>query len=894
MSGSSGSNSAVPTISSSVPVHEYWLEHRRAMSIELSAQRDSMLREVAASGRGMLLGLDVLGDKLERAHAELCHDGRAILDQLQAFQLKGSRQLAARERSVFELQRQCDQQLVALMERSKTLEYERISFHTEQQERVLQLEQWASDMQKEFLSREADLASTSRSIEHEMGALYAARKKLTSPDGKPRHVASYSKVIFPDGDMPRVVPDQPIRVKFRVTPHETLQGVPMVITYLEGKGGSVGGQTVTTIGADGGALFTDLIVRGPPGTSHVILVSVPRVAAGSVDALELVVHIRAPPSVRATGSWNANDLTLSGRLQITGVEPYGLLGQHITVCASHVPSSKSVERPSAANELNEFLFNLPFASTGLSWRDIVEGKVYLEAHIPASKYTSPFFHRFQIVLRSESFPSFQYPVTERQEKGLASQLLEVSYAELVTDVSMSDGGELLATADVGGCVTIHRFAQGGRWAVIAKLEHPSFVSVMSWSSGPSSFITFQPRRQLLRFYSVNSMLIAATQAAGVAGGRPDGDPSSSSSAAAAAAIGSAISFREMEAPPGAVSHICAVGDDAAKSPACVASVDGRILLTGIDRPVSDIVDHRSQVPSALLVVHVPRLGQIAIVGYSRGDVLCVSLGSREQVFMTKAATSDEIVSIRQLDDDHVVVAARSSLFLLVTQPSWSAVSCFFRSPSPIESVCALPSAAALTTTTAPLALAALATATAAAASSGGAAAASQPLPRPMVMVLHGDGNVCVLSLADGRVTALASLRGQYPLARFHAFQWKGDTTGGGTSVNAVACAALRPSAWRLELNRPVHSIQSLAAGGVAHQLSVVGQNVEAAGDDAEGGGLNPSHIEAKFQRKSPRMGSGAGVSSGSSTPRLSATAAAHSQAATSSPRQTAAAQKAQR
>ena len=155
--------------------------------------------------------------------------------------------------------------------------------------------------------------------------------------------------------------------------------MPVTMTYLEGRSGSITGRFVSRVEPDGSIHFDDIVFNGPPGSSHVVLVSISRVAAGTVEGLELPVHLKASPTVRAIGSWNTEDLTLTGCIRVMGVEPFGLSGQNMAVVLTHIPSGVTLEEATVANATNEFHFDFKIPATAaLSWDEISTGRVFID------------------------------------------------------------------------------------------------------------------------------------------------------------------------------------------------------------------------------------------------------------------------------------------------------------------------------------------------------------------------------------------------------------------------------------------------------------------------------------------------------------------------------------
>jgi hypothetical protein len=724
---------------SSFPLHEYWLEHKRAHALELAAHREAMLEEVERQRRGALLGIDLIAAKLEVMEGEMKRDAHNIVKDLATRETEAWRRINAKERKLYELQRQLNDQMYGLVEREKELEMRESESERRCVDRRKQVEEWATDLQQKFIHRESELRLMTRNVESDLGVLFAARRRDVIECSPTRHLHNFAAITYHGADLPRVVIGEPVRLEFTVTPHEPLVGMPVVMTYLEGRAGSLSGKFVTAVQENGSIIFDDISFHGPTGSSHVVLVSMSRVAAGTIEGLELPIHLKATPSVRAVGSWNVSDLSLSGSLRVLGVEPFSLFGQTMPILLSHFPSGVTVEGLSTANETNEFSFQFAFpTNSNLSWDDISAGKVYIEANVPASKFTTPFFHKFQVICHSPHYPSFQFPPVDRQRDcGMVLASIDLPYGELVTDVVMCDGGNLAATADVGGTVNVYRL-QEMKWIVKHRLQHESFVSVIQWASGGSHLALLEPKRNTIHVWSLTDLLL-----------RGEDLPISAQPTA------------KFRVPMGST-VICPVPEN---PPAClVATTSGVRLYRGND--FSEMTDRRTGDLAMLRHAQVKRGGGIAFLGYADGEVIVVSLSNRKVLCTASISTKDTIMDMCTVGDSKFAVSSKRAVMIISSTPAWATMQCSFRTPSPLRSI-ALQHFTPSTT---------------------------------RLLLLHDDGHVCLISVEDARVlsfTALPDINGVSAIQAVAADRSKvgrvADPNEG--SLLIVGCAALRPFAF---------------------------------------------------------------------------------------------------
>jgi hypothetical protein len=712
------------------PVHDYWIEHKRALTLEMTMQRDAMFQEVTERQRSAFLGIDLAVAKVEAIEADLRVDAAYIVSELRQREVVAWRHIAKREHELHALQVQLDDQLVAVLERSKQLEWERSEAQVLNDMRRASVEEWAGGLQQQFLGREGDIRLMARNIEGDLSVLFASRRQEAADAASPvRHVRDFATLSFPEKELPRVIIGEPISMTFAVTSPDVLAGTPVVLTYLEGHKGAIHGNCFTTVNEDGSIVFTDVRFSGPAGTSHIILVSIPRVSAGTVAAAEVIVHLKAVPDVRAVGAWDVDKMTLTGRLRVHGVEPFGLVGAQMPVVMTHHPSYRIFEVVSTANEVNEFPFQLTMPRD-MSWDDVCAGKIFLEANIPASKYNNPFFHKFQVVCHSDAYPSFQFP--SFREFNLHTVGVDVPYSELSTEASLTSTGLLLATGDVTGAVTVYRFlTEDSMWDTQHRIEHSSFVSSMAWSRDDTHLALLEPRRQAIHVWSVADLSLAGS----------------------VVAESVATPTTTFTAPLGTSKVLPIVDSDTVS---CLVVVNNSVsLVRAMQQPV-ELTERRTSVLTAMTVVPTKKYGNVLVCGYANGDVIIVGIHSRKLLYSCTLPSKDAVSSFMSNTDlDRIVVASKSSLLLVLLHPSWAAVPCGFRSPSPIQAL----SAARNT---------------------------------KQVLVLCEDGNACVVNVDDARVVGFAPL-GAAGLSSLHGAPTR-------TGFRVTACSALRPTAWQMTMH----------------------------------------------------------------------------------------------
>lgn len=722
------------------PLHEYWLEHKRALALELASQRENMLAEIRNTERSTLLGLDLVIDKVAVMESELRREGRRIVDELTKREHAVWKRIGAREAALHKMQQSLDAQLMAVVTRSKELELEESSAAVRVSSRRQEVETWAEELEAKFLTREAELRMLTRNVEADLGVLFATRKHDAIEASPTRHLHHFASITFADKDLPRVIIGTPTHLRFEVSPCGPLVGMPATMTYLEGKKGSIGGTFVTAVQPDGGISFNDIIFNGPPGTSHVVLVSVPRVAAGTVQALELPIHLKASPTVRAIGAWNVSQLSLTGRLKVMGVELFGLLAQSMPIVVTHIPSGFSQEFTSTANELNEFSFEFKLPTSGphaLHWDDVTRGKVYIEAHVPASKYTTPFFHKFQVVCHSSQYPSFQYPPLDRgRDRGLSLTSIDLPYSELVTDIALCDSGTLLATADVAGTVSVYHYSDN-KWSIKHKLAHLTFISAVQWSTGGSHIALLEPKRGRLVMWSLTDLLLRGEELPATA------EPTAS------------FIVQHL-----GVTHIAPLADTPTAS---LVGCNGGVMLFTAGRDVVEMAERQGTTLTRLAHVHVKKFGGVCLSGYQDGTVIVTSVSGRRELYRTCVSTHDAVVDFAMLDAGRIAVCSQSSVTVMTSASTWATMHCAFRSPSPLVGVMLVQLSTELA------------------------------LADTLVMLLHEDGNVCLATLEDARVCAYTTLRDVNGLSTMRGISLRENT------LVIAACAALRPLSFEVRV-----------------------------------------------------------------------------------------------
>ena len=677
----------------SVPIHEYWLEHKRANDLELAAQRDAMMNSVHETERSCLLGIDLLKEKLERESSELREAAAYVVSELRKREILAWQKIQRRERSLDTIQRDLDQKLVDHLDKLKEDEYR--SAETEQalKYRKNELETWAAELHKEFLHREQELGAVSRQIDRDLALLYSSRRKDAQKFSR-REQFCFASILFSENEIPRIVVNQAINLTFSVSPHETLVGMPCTLTYLDGRGGSVSGGVVSYVAKNGAITFEGTVFSGPAGSSHIALVSMPRVAAGIIEPLELPFHLMAPPDVRAAGCWQSNPLALTGRIRIANIASFGLLGTEAQITLQHSSGAQYTVKQ-LATETNEFPFVIP--AEGLTWDDVFQGRVFLESSIPLTKYTNSFVHRFEVKVKNEAFPTFQFPAKDSTDCGILVDAIPVDHKDLVTEVSISETGAFLAVADVSGNVNIFSVLNE-ECSLIHQIQHKSFVSLLSWASGGSHIALMEPREGTVHVWSMNDLLQHAKVV-----------PSSEHTAEVKLATGGSTAMQLVT--EGGFSLIVVVR--------------GVVQYIPPSGPTVDIVDSRAESTTVIAHSQIPRIGSVVFVGYETGGVAVLGLKNRQLLFSTTVPSKDTVKQFFVLPD-RVLVATSSTVSVLQILPCWGLMTCSFRTPSPIASI---------------------------------AAPLKDLSAKAQVLVVHTDGNLCLLDVESGRMMAHSALQG---------------------------------------------------------------------------------------------------------------------------------------
>lgn len=386
-----------------LPVHEFWLEHKRALALELQAQRSSMLYEVANSQRSALLGTELVRCKLEEDIESFYTEYRKVLTAVNATLQDGWRKVQNREKALFTLQQQLNDGLATHLRAAKEAVMRNAELEISLAERREQLEQWASNCQEVILRREEELGATARKLDSDMSAIMIARKRLQNYDqqlstrtgtvalivpapgsnhGVVRIGASSSLEEDADGTettasrtttaattrknglnlnsapaksgedaggggeegVIQVPVGEPFDLEFQLQMNpmpETLDrsraseypvladftNIPCTISYIEGKKGVLWGTVQTLVTESGKIKLQGVRLQGVGGSSHVLLVSIPRNVHGYVHPLEMRVHLYTIPKIDVVGAWKPDVRALVGRIRIRHAEPFSIVGR---------------------------------------------------------------------------------------------------------------------------------------------------------------------------------------------------------------------------------------------------------------------------------------------------------------------------------------------------------------------------------------------------------------------------------------------------------------------------------------------------------------------------------------------------------------------------------------
>ena len=691
-----------------VPVHDYWLEHRRALIAELGQQREEMLRHVSETQKSAFLGLDLLKERLERSLVDIRSESRHLLDKMQATERKGWLELRKQQENLFAIQQGIDDQLVKSTIAAKELHMKQAEEEAFLTQRRADLERWAATLQKELMSREHDLGLKTRAIERDMAYLTQAKQKDLPRVNQ--HVHHFAKITAKDGDAARVVAGQSTRIAFQVTPHAALIGMPAIITYLEGKDGVVQGHIVAIVEKDGFIKFDNIIVQGKTGTSHVLLVSMPRMAAGTVESCELTVHLLAPPDIRASGYWVISQRKLVGRIRVAGIETFGLLGVSINISMNVCHQVFNVT--AKASETNEFPFEFDLGKSSLSWDSICEGKAVIETQVPVTKYTTAFFHRFEVKLHSETFPTFQFPARDNAvDCGVGTKTISIPHSELVTEVHTADSGRLVATSDVSGTVKLF-ILEGANYRLQHVIEHASFVSRMCWSG--SHIALLEPRQQLIHIWSLSDLsrygeIIPK-------GSRPTHQINRVPSASLMAMV-------------------------AGTNPMLVIVSNNALLRLQPKEDALELLPASVHAITQISSTVTERHGQIVIVGYGNGKVILHGVVTNRHIFSAQIETKDAVTAIDGTDPSTIIIATATGISVLRTDPCGISTSAF-RSPSSIGTI---------------------------------ALCRVHPRGVLSVLLVHSDGNLCVVELEEDHVLGYGKLRDvSQPISSLRAVAFSDD------------------------------------------------------------------------------------------------------------------------
>jgi hypothetical protein len=368
-----------------LPVHEYWLEHKRAMSLELQAQRSAMLYEITSSQRSALLGIELVRSKLEEDIEAFYTEYRQILNAVNTTLEEQWRKVQVREKSLFVLQQQLNDALGLNLRAAKEHVMRNAELESSYQERKEQLEEWAQNCQDIILKREEELGATARKLDSDMSAIMVARKRLQSYDrevasrpGTVARIVSEKKASptatsttngsqtprtaallgpsaattafnntnkYTDDDVYQVPVGEAFDLTFQLELNEMpntidrknqpkladFKNLPVTLSYVEGKGGQIWGTVQTLVDETGRIELNGVKLEAKGGSSHILLVSIPRSIHGNVHPLEVRIHVYTVPKIDVLGAWKPDTRTLVGRVRLRHAEVFSVANAKMAI-----------------------------------------------------------------------------------------------------------------------------------------------------------------------------------------------------------------------------------------------------------------------------------------------------------------------------------------------------------------------------------------------------------------------------------------------------------------------------------------------------------------------------------------------------------------------------------
>lgn len=163
-----------------VPVHEYWLEHKAVMQQELLWQREEMLREIGRADVELLAQTSMLREKAALELEYLRSESREAVDNIVKLEQTAWKAVKRRELHLFQLQTDFNEFLSTLANEFVEREFEIAARENALRQRRFQIEAWASRLHSEMMVREVNIARISREAQRDTLLLEHRQHKATA------------------------------------------------------------------------------------------------------------------------------------------------------------------------------------------------------------------------------------------------------------------------------------------------------------------------------------------------------------------------------------------------------------------------------------------------------------------------------------------------------------------------------------------------------------------------------------------------------------------------------------------------------------------------------------------------------------------------------------------
>eukprot|EP00744_Colponema_vietnamica_P014765 GILI01020670.1.p1 GENE.GILI01020670.1~~GILI01020670.1.p1 ORF type:complete len:1397 (+),score=253.92 GILI01020670.1:26-4192(+) len=150
-----------------LPVHEYWLEHKAVLQQELLWQREGMLKEIGRADVELLAQATMLRDKASLELEYLCGDSREAVDNIVKLEQTAWKAVKRRELHLFQIQTDFNETMTTLANSFVEREFEIAARENALRDRRYQIEAWAARIHGEMMVREVNIARISREAQRD-------------------------------------------------------------------------------------------------------------------------------------------------------------------------------------------------------------------------------------------------------------------------------------------------------------------------------------------------------------------------------------------------------------------------------------------------------------------------------------------------------------------------------------------------------------------------------------------------------------------------------------------------------------------------------------------------------------------------------------------------------